>query len=103
MTSFPKVTLIAAAAAVGMALSACGSNEVVVTNPPPQTGVFLDAAVEGLDYTAGSNTKGTTNASGEFSCIVGDTVAFSIGGLALGSASCGAVLTPLSLSGVEGV
>jgi hypothetical protein len=103
MTSFPKVTLIAAAAAVGMALSACGSNEVVVTNPPPQTGVFLDAAVEGLDYTAGSNTKGTTNASGEFSCIVGDTVAFSIGGLALGSASCGAVLTPLSLSGVSDV
>lgn len=98
MKSFPKVSLMAAA--IGMALAACGSNDVVVTNPPPQTGVFLDAAVEGIDYVAGQGARASTNAKGEFSCIVGDTVAFSIGGMALGSASCSAILTPMSLAGV---
>ena len=101
MKSFPKVSLITAA--IGMALSACGSNDVVVTAPPPQTGVFLDAAVEGLDYVAGAGPRATTNGAGEFSCIVGDTVAFSIGGMALGSAACGTLLTPLSLAGVNDV
>ena len=32
------------------------------------TGVFLDAAVEGLDYVAGTAAKASTNAKGEFVC-----------------------------------
>ncbi|NHZ99919.1 esterase-like activity of phytase family protein [Massilia sp. CCM 8734] len=98
MKFLPQLSLIAAAAA--MAMAGCGgSSDTVRTAPAAQTGVFLDSAVEGLDYAAGAGARATTNAKGEFSCIVGETVAFSIGGMALGSASCGTLLTPLSLSG----
>ena len=38
------------------------------------TGVFLDAAVEGLDYTAGTSAKARTNAKGEFICKDTDSV-----------------------------
>ncbi len=63
------------------------------------TGTFLDAAVEGLDYTAGAGTKAVTNAAGQFVCKEGDTVVFSAGAVALGSAACGATVTPLTLAG----
>jgi hypothetical protein len=72
------------------------------TNPPAaqsKTGTFLDAAVEGLDYTAGSSAKASTNANGEFTCKDGETVAFSAGALVLGSAACGTTITPLTLAG----
>ncbi|HEX8614373.1 MAG TPA: esterase-like activity of phytase family protein [Telluria sp.] len=102
MKFFPQLSLIASATA--LALTGCGgSSETVRSAPAAQTGVFMDAAVEGLDYVAGSSARATTNAKGEFSCIVGETVAFSIGGMALGSANCGTLLTPLSLSGVTDV
>ncbi|PWQ83457.1 hypothetical protein DKY64_22030, partial [Stenotrophomonas maltophilia] len=39
-------------------------------------GVFLDAAVEGLDYVAGNRTKAQTGAKGEFVCEEGQTVQF---------------------------
>ncbi|MDM0013585.1 esterase-like activity of phytase family protein [Variovorax sp. J22P168] len=65
------------------------------------SGVFLDAAVEGLDYVAGSSPKAVTNAKGEFACKEGETVAFSLGALALGSAACGSTLTPLSLANLQ--
>ncbi|GER10488.1 esterase-like activity of phytase family protein [Variovorax boronicumulans] len=72
------------------------------TNPPAaqsKTGTFLDAAVEGLDYVAGSAPKAATNAKGEFICKDGETVTFSAGALALGSAACGEAITPLTLAG----
>lgn len=50
------------------------------------TGVFLDSAVEGLDYMAGSSAKAVTSAKGEFVCKEGETVRFSLGALVLGSA-----------------
>ncbi|MDM0023962.1 esterase-like activity of phytase family protein [Variovorax saccharolyticus] len=64
-------------------------------------GVFLDAAVEGLDYVAGSAAKAVTSAKGEFACKTGETVSFSLGGLVIGSAACGAQITPLSLAGQQ--
>ena len=72
------------------------------TNPPAaqsKTGAFLDAAVEGLDYVAGSRAKASTNAKGEFTCTDGETVTFSVGALALGSAACRDAITPLTLAG----
>lgn len=98
VTSTPKLTLLAIAA--GLALAACGGSDShnEQAKPVAQTGVFLDGAVEGLDYVAGSAAKASTNAKGEFICNPGDTVAFSVGGLALGSAPCGAVVTPLALA-----
>lgn len=72
-------------------------------SPPPaaqsKTGTFLDSAVEGLDYTAAGSAKASTNASGEFTCNDGETVAFSAGALVLGSAACGTAITPLNLAG----
>lgn len=95
MTSLPKLSLLTTAAV--LMLSACGGNE---TKPAvaPSTGMFLDGAVEGLDYVAGAAVRASTNAKGEFNCVAGDTVVFSVGGLALGSAACGALITPLTLA-----
>lgn len=70
------------------------------THPPAaqsKTGTFLDAAVEGLDYIAGGSAAASTNANGEFSCKDGETVVFSVGALALGSAACGDANRRLSL------
>lgn len=70
------------------------------TTPAAKTvnGVFLDAAVEGLDYVAGNGTTAQTGAKGEFVCEEGQTVQFSIGALMIGSATCGSTVTPLTLA-----
>ncbi|NYE64220.1 hypothetical protein FHW58_005458 [Duganella sp. 1224] len=90
-----------ASLAVFSVLAGCGGD----TQQPktPVTGTFLDGAVENLDYVAGTAAKATTNAKGEFTCYAGDTVSFSIGGIALGSAPCAATVTPLQLAGVTDV
>jgi hypothetical protein len=99
MKKFSLVSL-----AVFSVLAGCGGSdsapEVVKT---PMTGVFLDGAVENLDYVAGTAAKASTSAKGEFTCYAGDTVSFSIGGIALGSAACAATITPLQLAGVTDV
>ena len=104
VTTVPKLTLLALAAA--LCLSACGgsdSDHAEPAKPVAVTGVFLDGAVEGLDYVAGSAAKASTNAKGEFSCMPGDTVTFSVGGLALGSTLCAPLVTPMALSGANSV
>jgi hypothetical protein len=77
-----------------------GGNGGGTVTPVAKTinGVFLDAAVEGLDYVAGNGAKAQTGAQGEFVCEEGQTVQFSIGALVLGSATCGATVTPLTLA-----
>lgn len=69
------------------------------TTPTRISGTFLDAAVEGLDYLAGSAAVAQTDAQGRFDCLPGDTVRFRAGALELGSAPCGTVVTPLTLAG----
>ena len=94
MKSFPARSLMAAA--VAAALAACGGpSDAPVAQ---QKGVFLDAAVEGLEYSVGTRT-GTTSASGEFTCDVGEAISFRLGGVSLGSAACASVITPLTLAG----
>lgn len=80
-------------------LTACGGSDY----KPPVQGTFLDGAVEGMDFKSGNGPVATTGARGEFSCNEGDTVSFNIGGIALGSASCAATLTPLQLAGATDV
>jgi len=93
--------------ALALALAACGgSDNNDMPAPPAKTqisGVFLDGAVEGADYVAGTSAKAATGSKGEFTCSAGDSVSFSIGGIALGSASCAATITPLQLAGVTDV
>ena len=98
-----KLSLVSLA--VFSVLAGCGSsdNAPAETAKTPITGVFLDGAVENLDYVAGTAAKASTNAKGEFTCYAGDTVTFSVGGIALGSAACAATVTPLQLAGVTDV
>ncbi len=97
MKTFLQHPLLAAVAA-GALLAGCGGSDSPAA-PATVTGVFLDAAVEGLEYVAGTATKASTNAKGEFTCKSSETVTFSVGGLALGTATCGTVVTPLTLAG----
>ncbi|OYO27400.1 esterase-like activity of phytase family protein [Janthinobacterium sp. PC23-8] len=94
----PKLRLLALAAS--FALTACGGSDShdAPAAPVAMTGVFLDGAVEGLDYVAGSAAKASTNAKGEFMCNAGDSVTFSAGGVVLGSTLCNAIVTPLTLA-----
>lgn len=99
MKNFSLISL-----AVFSVLAGCGgSSDTAAPAKTPITGVFLDGAVENLDYVAGTAAKASTSAKGEFTCYAGDTVSFSIGGVALGSAPCAATITPLQLAGVTDV
>lgn len=89
-----------AAVLASIFLSACGGGNSGSSSPnatPTLTGVFLDAAVEGLDYELASG-KNTTRADGGFNCNTGDNLNFTVGGLKFGSAGCATVLTPLDLA-----
>lgn len=90
-TSFLALSLITAAI-----LSACGGSET-----PLSTGVFVDAPVEGLNYTSGS-ISGTTDASGRFLYAPGESVTFSVGGIALPTVAGAAMVTPVDLVGGTG-
>jgi hypothetical protein len=105
MKFIPLPALLLTAVCSAM-LAACGGSDSApasATAPASITGVFLDAPVEGLDYVAGTSAKASTNAKGEFSCKSGEAVTFSINGIALGSAACGAIVTPLTLTGLSDV
>lgn len=60
------------------------------------TGVFLDSPVAGLTYRTATQ-SGVTNAAGEYRYLPGETVTFSIGGITLGQALAGPVVSPLTL------
>ena len=68
------------------------------SSPPvtASTGVFVDSVVAGLHYET-PTFSGTTNNAGEYDFLPGETVTFSIGGIVLGSATAGPVVTPLTL------
>ncbi|MBC7957835.1 MAG: carboxylesterase family protein, partial [Cytophagales bacterium] len=77
-----------------LALGACGDGD---NSEPDPTGQFGDSSVSGLNYSTATG-SGVTDASGRFSYKAGQSVAFSIGNLPLGSANAAAVLTPLSIT-----
>ncbi|USX27736.1 esterase-like activity of phytase family protein [Oxalobacteraceae bacterium OTU3CINTB1] len=96
-------TLSLLSLAVFSVLAGCGGSDNEAPVRQSMTGVFLDGAVENLDYVAGTAAKASTTSKGEFTCYAGDTVSFSIGGIALGSAPCAATITPLQLAGVTDI
>lgn len=65
--------------------------------PPVQTGVFKDLNVAGLAYSSGGE-SGVTNANGRFTCETGNTVAFSLGSVAIGETDCATLVTPLQMA-----
>ena len=64
-----------------------------------KTGIFLDSAVEGIDYTSGT-LSGQTDGSGKFEYYEGSDVSFTVGGVSLGTTKGASTLTPVEL--VEG-
>ena len=75
-----------------------GGGSTGTDTPTTQTGTFIDAPVEGLEYST-PTLSGFTNANGEFQYKTGETVTFKIGNLELGSATGGTTITPLTLAG----
>jgi len=88
---------------LALALAACGGGGNDEPVKPAVNGTFIDGAVEGADYVAGTSAKAVTGAKGEFTCKEGETVSFSVGGIALGSAACAPIITPLQLAGVTDI
>ena len=94
------------AAALGLLLVACGGggggSGGSTTPAAVQTGVFTDAVVSGVSYSTASR-SGLTDDGGRFNYLPGEMVTFSIGGIVLGSALAGPVVTPLTLVGTTDV
>lgn len=99
-----------AAANQTYALNATNTSPAVVAVTVPGdaggtsvTGRFVDATVVGLGYKCGNSTalSGTTDSSGQYTCLSNQSVAFYVGGILFGSVSSPqAVVTPLDLVGV---
>lgn len=91
-----KISFLAMAAAFGLAGCLGDSSSDSTTS-----GTLIDSAVGGVSYAASpSGKKGTTSASGVFTCESGDTVSFSVGGIALGAVTCSNTVTPLELANI---
>jgi hypothetical protein len=87
-----------------LALVACGGGGGGGSSGPAtkSVGVFIDSPVSGINYRTASG-SGQTNASGEFSYVVGETVTFSIGNIDLPSAPANSTITPLNLANTTDV
>jgi hypothetical protein len=83
-------------------LTACGGGDdtPAAAATTQVNGVFLDSAVEGLEYVAGTG-RATTASKGEFTCSESDQVSFVVGGISLGSTACAPIITPLQLGGTS--
>jgi len=80
-------------------VSGCGGGDSSSqTSTSTITGQFIDAPVAGLEYKCSSGTEGVTDLQGYFTCKQGDSVAFSINGLFIGSASAQSLITPITLA-----
>ncbi len=94
-----KIKLCALAITTAFGLTAC--NDDGDSGSSSVSGVLLDAAIEGVAYTASpSGQSGTTDSAGRFNCQTGDSVTFKIGGIELGKANCATTVTPLELASV---
>lgn len=99
-----KIIALIAMGLVGLTLIGCGggdsgsSSTSTTTATSTETGIFIDAPVEGLSYST-PTMSGYTNALGEFQYKTGETVTFKIGHFVLGSAVGGKIMTPLTLTG----
>ena len=87
---------------VTIMLAGCGSSSKPTSTTTTTTtttnninGVFADAPVVGLTYTCGTQ-NAVTGAGGAFTCPVGSTVTFSVGGITLCTEPAQAFMTPVS-------
>lgn len=94
-------SMVTAGAVFGLIGCGGGSSDPVdpaAPAPVTVTGQFIDTYVEGLNYTCSSGTTGVTNNDGEYTCNVGDSVEFSLGGYILGSTTASSgIVSPETL------
>ncbi len=96
------ILIIATILTIMVTLSGCGSSSSSSDDIAPSaervTGTFVDDPVEGLLYSCSSGTSGSTNADGEYTCVLGDDVTFFIGDVLIGTATAQKeMLTPYSM------
>jgi hypothetical protein len=77
-----------------------GSYDDGLNDPAVKTGVFIDSAVEGINWSTATQ-SGTTNSDGEFSYIEGESVIFSIGDITLPSVTAQSTVSPLDMAGTN--
>jgi len=70
-------------------LFGCGGN-----SSNTSTGVFVDSAVEGLNFKTETQ-SGITGTNGEFTYKPGETVTFTIGDVLIGSVKANSIITPI--------
>jgi len=95
---------------LGLIQVSCGgsgsnSKETVDTpqaTPILYTGVFLDSAVEGLNYATTTQT-GVTNNTGEFTYQLNETVVFAIGNIQFTEVLANSIITPLDIFTTENI
>jgi len=79
-----------------LTIGGCGSEDS--SDSVTVTGTFVDDLVEGLNYSCSSGSTGVTNASGEYTCNLGDDVTFMLGNISLGTvAAQTTAVTPYTL------
>ena len=84
--------------AIGL-LAACGGGEGGSSSPAASTGVLTDSPVAGVSYvTSPSNQSGTTNVEGKYNYRAGDTVTFTLGGVALPPVPATGRITPATMA-----
>jgi len=80
-------------------LSGCGGGGGGSTSTDDTlTGTFVDAPVQGLNYSTATQ-SGLTDSNGNFKYKSGETVTFKLGTLTLGSVTAEDVINPLHLAG----
>jgi len=84
--------------ALALGLSGCFGGSSSSSGSRSHTGTFIDSPVAGLDYRGEHTAATVTNELGQFRYRPGESILFSIGDLALGSAIGAEVLTPLSIT-----
>ncbi len=88
-------------AAIPFIIVGCGggggsSTSGGVTAAATATGQFKDSNTAGLSYVSGAQ-SGVTSIDGSFIYEVGNTVAFSVGGVTIGTSNGKSIITPLDL------
>ena len=76
-------------------------SESASLTPTPNTGIFIDSAVQGLHYQTES-LNGTTNQAGEYLYLTGETVEFFVGNISIGTSPTGDIITPADLLNDDG-
>lgn len=91
--------MTALALSAGLGLTACGGGGGE-SAPAEQSGVFVDAAVAGINYRTATR-SGQTDAQGRYAYLPGETVTFSVGDITLPAVTAAGVVTPLTIFAVQ--